>query len=138
MSLTRWILQQRLQWTKAEDLVQHLLRQPVAFDGRERNILLPDQLLNGRHQLLLRGGVLVHQRDLLQIQPLDQAKVNRGLDLLLHFEGNRLRGSHDRGNHRGFPAVPVPPLIVELVMRNPLVFQMHTYFHSANFFFAGS
>ena len=81
----RRVLQQRLQRTKAEDLIQHLLRQPVAFRCGERNILLADQLLNSGQQLLLRSGVLVHQRDLFQIQPLDQSLVYRGLDFLLHL-----------------------------------------------------
>ena len=67
MSLTRRVLQQRLQRTQPEDFVQHLLRQPVSFRGRQRNVLLPDQLMNDRKQLLLRRGVLVHLRDLVQI-----------------------------------------------------------------------
>ena len=38
------VLQQRLQRPQAEDLVQHLARQPVALAGAEGNVLFAHQL----------------------------------------------------------------------------------------------
>ena len=66
------ILQQRLQRAKAEDFIQYLLRQPVAFRRRERNILLPDQLVNHASAAVAGTPVLVHLRNLLEIQTLDE------------------------------------------------------------------
>ena len=88
---------------KTEDLIQHLLRQPVPLRPRQRNILLPDQLMNHGNELLLGSGVLVHLGDRFQIQTLDESLVHCGFDFLLKFQGDRPRGSHDGGSH---PIVP--------------------------------
>src|ERR1700722_13133912 len=51
--------------------------------------------MNHLQKLLLRAAVLVHQGDLVQIQPLDKSLVYRGLDLLLYFLRDRSRGPHN-------------------------------------------
>ena len=118
------VLKQRFKRTKTEDFIQHLLRQPVSFRCREGNVLLPNQLVNHRQQLLLGSWILVHQRDLFQIQTLDQPVVYCGLDFLLDLEGYRSRRPHNRRNG---PRAPIdhrishgklldrPPLLIALL-----------------------
>ncbi len=50
----------------------------------------------------------MHQRDLLQIQTLDQLLVYCGLDFLLNFERYRPRRPHDGGNDPGSAFVVLP------------------------------
>ena len=78
----RWILQERLQRTESEDLVENFLDDPVLFDQAERRLLF-------LHQLRYRGAdfrahpLPGHRGQSLEIDPVQQLAVQRELELLV-------------------------------------------------------
>jgi hypothetical protein len=82
------VLEQRLQGTEAEDLIDHLLGKPVALRAAERDSLLVDDLLDGEEELLL-AAALLHLSQLVEIDALDEFLVDGGLDVLLDALSDR-------------------------------------------------
>ncbi len=61
----------------------------VPLAGAQRYALLADDLLDHQEELLLRGQGLLHPRQLVQIDPLDQFLMDGRLDLLLYAVAHR-------------------------------------------------
>ena len=68
------VLQQRLQRTQSEHLVQHLARQAVSFAGAERRVRLREELMD--YLLHLHSGLEVLQgRELFQVDQVQQVTM---------------------------------------------------------------
>ncbi len=65
--------------------MQHLVREMVALGGRQRDLLLAQQGVDGLKQLLLAGLRRLHTGKLFKVEPLDQLFVHSGTNLLLHI-----------------------------------------------------
>ena len=94
MSVTRRVLQQRLQRSQAEHFVENFVGQPVALADAERYAVLADQLQDQREQLLAAVRVL-HEQQLLQIDFLDQLAMHRRLHFLLRSSQQRVGRATD-------------------------------------------
>src|SRR5689334_12366331 len=74
------IMQQRLEWTKAENLVEDVVCQPVAVGCAERHTLLGEQLKNDGQKSLPPADVIgLNSCKLFQIHPPDQLMVQHRL-----------------------------------------------------------
>ena len=77
------IFQQRFEWPKAEQLVQHILFQRLAFKQAQRRLVLTLEYCHDQITDFRLGLLAFHARETIEVQPVQQLLVDPAFQFLI-------------------------------------------------------